>query len=66
MTFLTGRHVEAVMADLTTFVGVRKQPTGPVETFSGASAGETVDTRDGDRGRGRHPAAADAAARGRW
>ena len=32
------------MADLTTFIGVRKQPTGPVETFSGASAGETVDT----------------------
>ena len=58
VTFITGRHVEAVMADLTTFIGVRKQPTGPVETFSGASAGETVDTRDGDRGRGRHPAAA--------
>jgi predicted dehydrogenase len=44
VTFITGRHVEAVMADLTTFIGVRKQPTGPVETFSGASAGETVDT----------------------
>ncbi len=44
VTFLTGHHVEAVMADLTTFIGVRKQPTGPVETFSGASAGETVDT----------------------
>jgi predicted dehydrogenase len=44
VTFITGRHVEAVMADLTTFIGVRKQPTGPVETFSGAAAGETVDT----------------------
>ena len=44
VTFITGRHVDAVMADLTTFIGVRKQPTGPVETFSGASAGETVDT----------------------
>jgi predicted dehydrogenase len=44
VTFITGRHVEAVMADLTTFITVRKQPTGPVETFSGASAGETVDT----------------------
>jgi predicted dehydrogenase len=44
VTFLTGRHVEAVMADLTTFIGVRKQPTGPVETFSEAGAGETVDT----------------------
>ena len=42
VTFLTGRHVEAVIADLTTFIGVRKQPTGPVETFT-ASAGETVD-----------------------
>ncbi len=44
VTFITGRHVEAVMADLTTFIGVRKQPTGPVETFSGASAGDTIDT----------------------
>jgi len=44
VTFITGRHVESVMADLTTFIGVRKQPTGPVETFSGAAAGETVDT----------------------
>jgi predicted dehydrogenase len=43
VTFITGRHVEAVMADLTTFIGVRKQPTGPVETFT-ASTGETVDT----------------------
>jgi predicted dehydrogenase len=43
VTFITGRHVEAVMADLTTFIGMRKQPTGPVETFT-ASAGETVDT----------------------
>ena len=44
VTFITGRHVEAVMADLTTYINVRKQPTGPVETFSGASTGETVDT----------------------
>jgi predicted dehydrogenase len=43
VTFITGRHVEAVMADLTTFIGMRKQPTGPVETFT-ASAGETVET----------------------
>jgi len=43
VTFITGRHVEAVMADLTTFIGVRKQPTGPVETFSGGAAGESVD-----------------------
>ena len=44
VTFITGRHVEAVMADLTTFLKVRKQPTGPVETYSGAAAGETIDT----------------------
>jgi predicted dehydrogenase len=43
VTFITGHHVEAVMADLTTFIPVRKQPTGPVETFTTA-AGETVDT----------------------
>ena len=43
VTFITGRHVEAVMADLTTFIGVRKQPTGPVETFT-TSTGDTVDT----------------------
>jgi predicted dehydrogenase len=43
VTFITGRHVEAVMADLTTFIPVRRQPTGPVETFT-ASSGETVDT----------------------
>jgi predicted dehydrogenase len=42
--FVTGRRVEAVMADLTTFIPVRRQPTGPVETFSGAAAGESVDT----------------------
>jgi predicted dehydrogenase len=44
ITFISGRHVEAVMADLTTFIPVRKQPTGPVETFSGTSDGDTVDT----------------------
>jgi predicted dehydrogenase len=44
MTYITGRHVESVMADLTTFIGVRRQPTGPVETFStaAAAAAETV------------------------
>jgi predicted dehydrogenase len=44
MTYVTGRHVESVMADLTTFIGVRRQPTGPVETFSteAAAASETV------------------------
>jgi predicted dehydrogenase len=44
LQFVTGRYVEAVMADLTTFIAVRRQPTGPVETFSEANRGETVDT----------------------
>jgi predicted dehydrogenase len=42
--FITGRRVEAVFADLTTFIPVRRQPTGPVETFSEASRGRTVET----------------------
>jgi predicted dehydrogenase len=42
--YVTGRRVEAVMADLTTFIPIRKQPTGPVETFSDGAGGETVDT----------------------
>jgi predicted dehydrogenase len=41
-TFLTGRHVEAVMADLATFIPVRYRPTGPVETFSTERAADTV------------------------
>ena len=42
--YVTGHRVEAVMADLSTFVPVRRRPAGPVETFGGAAAGETVDT----------------------
>jgi predicted dehydrogenase len=42
MTFVTGRRVVAVMADLATFVRTRREPTGPVETFSTGIAGETV------------------------
>jgi predicted dehydrogenase len=41
-TFLTGQRVEAVMADLTTFIPVRYRPTGPVETFSTERASDTV------------------------
>ncbi len=40
-TFITGLHVTEVMADLATFVPVRQEPRGPVETFS-ASTGETT------------------------
>lgn len=42
MTFVTGRHVTAVMAELSTFIGTRQEPTGPVETFSTERSSETV------------------------
>ncbi len=42
-TFLTGRRVVEVVADLATFIPVRREPTGPVETFSTDRATETVD-----------------------
>ena len=41
-SFLTGRRLEAVMADLTTFIPVRRKPTGPVQTFSTERAAETT------------------------
>jgi len=41
-TFVTGRRIEAVMADLATFIPVRRRPAGPVETFSTERATETV------------------------
>lgn len=40
--FLTGLRVEAVMADLTTFIPVRRKPAGPVQTFATERAAETV------------------------
>jgi predicted dehydrogenase len=43
MTFLTGHHVEAVMADLTTFIPKRAQPQGPVETFSTDRSADTIE-----------------------
>ena len=42
--FITGLRVASVMADLSTFVKVRRQPTGPVETFSLERAADTVAT----------------------
>jgi predicted dehydrogenase len=41
-TFLTGKRIIAVMADLTTFIKTRQQPTGPVETFSTDRSASTV------------------------
>ena len=42
MTNVSGRRVDAVCADLATFVPVRHEPVGPVETFGAAAGGETV------------------------
>ena len=42
--FITGLRVQSVVADLSTFVTVRQQPTGPVETFSQERATDTVAT----------------------
>jgi predicted dehydrogenase len=49
-SFMTGLRVEAVLADLTTFIPVRRKPTGSVLTFSTERTAETVgveiDTED--------------------
>ena len=42
MTFVTGQRITAVMAELATFIEMRREPTGPVETFSTERAAETV------------------------
>jgi predicted dehydrogenase len=42
-SFMTGQRVESVMADLATFIPVRRQPAGPVETFSTERASETIE-----------------------
>jgi len=41
-TFISGLHVTAVMADLATFIPLRSQPSGPVETYALERAAETV------------------------
>jgi predicted dehydrogenase len=43
MTYVTGQHVSSVVAELSTFIGTRKEPTGPVETFSTDRSAETVE-----------------------
>jgi predicted dehydrogenase len=42
MAFLTGQPVVSVMADLATFVTTRREPTGPVATFSTERSGATL------------------------
>ncbi len=41
-SFVTGLRVDAVMADLTTFIPVRRKPAGDVPTFSTQRARDTV------------------------
>ncbi len=42
-TFLTGLPIVEVMADLATFIPVREQPKGPVETFSTQRSADTIE-----------------------
>jgi len=42
-TFLTGKRIVAVMADLATFIKKRQQPAGPVETFATGGGVNTVE-----------------------
>ncbi len=43
MTFVTGQRVAAVMAELSTFIDTRREPMGPVETFSTERSAESVE-----------------------
>ena len=45
MTYVTGQHVASVMADLTTFIETRREPTGPVETFATERSADAVERR---------------------
>jgi predicted dehydrogenase len=45
-TFLIGKRIVAVMADLATFIKKRRQPAGPVETFGGTGRGVQTVERD--------------------
>jgi len=41
-SFLCGKRITSVMADLTTFIKTRRQPAGPVETFATDRSAKTV------------------------
>jgi predicted dehydrogenase len=47
---ITGQRIVSVMADLRTFIPIRRKPVGPVETFatepSGATTARTITTED--------------------
>jgi predicted dehydrogenase len=42
VSFITGLRITSVMADLATFIPVRQEPRGPVETFSTDRSTDTV------------------------
>ena len=42
MTYVTGRRITAVMADLTTFMTTRQEPAGPLETYATGRSTDTV------------------------
>ena len=41
-TFLTSQPIVSVLADMATFISVREQPRGPVETFSTERSADTI------------------------
>ena len=43
VSFMTGDRIGHVLADLATFIPVRRRPTGPIQTFARAGEGATVD-----------------------
>jgi len=43
LMFITGQRITSVMADLATFIPIRHQPAGPVETFSTDRSTDTVE-----------------------
>jgi len=45
VSFLNGDRISHVLADLATFVPIRQEPTGPVETFASARHGSTVERK---------------------
>jgi predicted dehydrogenase len=41
MSFVTGQRISAVMADMATFISVRQEPRGPIETFATERSADT-------------------------
>jgi predicted dehydrogenase len=42
MTYVTGQRIVEVMADLTTFIQTRHEPSGPVESFATERSSDTI------------------------